>query len=210
MTIVKHWIPSPHHRSRTIHKPEVILLHYSAGNGDAIALGRHFGLASRKASSHYGVSRDGTVAQYVDEDRAAWHAGDGRMPIDLSNPGGNLGGHVNARSIGIEICNRGWAPSRKGRERMTAKHRNPRSTADSWEVYPHAQIDAVIKLVTEVSVRHGIMLVTGHEDLTNYATIGGGSKLDPGPAFPWDRLIASRPGLRRLIFNFTDERFEIL
>lgn len=207
MTIVKHWIPSPHYNGRRGHHVDLLVLHFSAGNGDAVSLGRYFCMQTRRASSHYGVSRDGAVAQYVSEDRAAWHAGDGLFPkrydlrdaLDLDKPIDT----VNRRSIGIEICNRGWAPGK--RPRMPAKHRNPRSTSTTWEVYPPEQLAGLAALIREIVQRNpSLKYVTGHEDVTNYVTAGG-SKLDPGPLFPWEVTVAE--GLTRVMFDFGTERF---
>lgn len=207
MTAVQHWIPSPHHSSRAEHKPEVLVVHFTAGNGEAVSLGRFFQMARRKAASHYGISRDGTIAQYVSESRSAWHAGDGLLPKHLNDVRSALVDNVNRRSIGVELCNRGWAPSRKGRPRLPAKHRNPRSTSDSWEEYPIVQIDALVTLASEMMARHPTLkFCTGHEDVTNYVTAGG-SKLDPGPLFPWERLVAT--GLKRLVFDFKEEAFAL-
>lgn len=212
MTIVSRWIPSPNHSSRHGRPVEFIVLHFTAGNGDALALGRYFERPSRKAASHYGVSRDGVVAQYVEERRSAWHAGDGKLPVACTMPimaqPQNWTDTVNARSIGIEICNRGWPPGRPGRERMEADHRNPKSTSKTWETYPDAQVVSLITLIREIATRHGpAVKLTGHEDATNYVTAGG-SKLDPGPAFPWGRVCA-HTGLERLMFDFDSQAFRI-
>lgn len=213
MTVVKHWIPSPHHSSRVSHVVDLLVLHFSAGNGDAVSLGRYFQrqtvlgangkVRALRSSAHYGVSRDGTVAQYVGEDRAAWHAGDGLFPErdELLQPVDT----VNRRSIGIEICNRGWAPGK--RPRTPAKHRNPRSTSTTWEVYPPEQIAGLAALIRELVQRNpSLKYVTGHEDVTNYVTAGG-SKLDPGPLFPWEVPVAE--GLTRVMFDFNTERFVV-
>jgi N-acetylmuramoyl-L-alanine amidase len=209
-TIVKHWIPSPNHGARGA-AIDLLVVHYSAGHGGVHAMGRVFAMRSRQASAHYGVDRDGLVAQYVSEDRKAWHAGDGLFPMYPDRPrdaaGNALADTVNARSIGIELCNRGWASSKYGRARTKARHRNPLSRSASWEAYPEEQIAALRTLVTEIRGRHfGMRYVTGHEDVTNQVTARG-SKLDPGPLFPWDALAGL--GLKRVIFNFNTERFEV-
>lgn len=76
--------------------PAVIVLHATgggkAGSGfDTVdELGEFFGRGTRQASAHYGVGRDGSIARYVDESRAAFH---------VATPGWN------DISIGIELLN---------------------------------------------------------------------------------------------------------
>lgn len=204
MTIVSQWIPSAHHSSRNGHPIDLVVLHFTGGNGDEMALGRFFGMPSRRAASHYGVGRTGRVAQYVSESRAAWHAGDGKAPRDLSDTSSTPLDNVNRRSIGIEICNRGFAPSRKGRARADGRHRNPRSKSTSWEAFTAQQIAAVVTLLGEIHMRHPGIIVTGHEDVTNYVTAGG-SKTDPGPAWPW--WVVRDAGMRRMYFDFDSNTF---
>ncbi|MCR9254578.1 MAG: N-acetylmuramoyl-L-alanine amidase [Alphaproteobacteria bacterium] len=80
---------------------------------------------------------------------------------------------INSRSIGIELVNLGD------------------------HSYAEPQIDALIVLAREIMARHPIPpeRVLGHED------VAPGRKVDPGPLFPWDRLVAEgiavRPGSGR-------------
>jgi len=73
---------------------------------------------------------------------------------------------LNASSIGIEIVNRGGDASR------------------GFAPYAPAQIDTVIALVRDIMQRHAVRPehVLGHSDIAPQR------KLDPGPAFPWQRL----------------------
>jgi N-acetylmuramoyl-L-alanine amidase len=52
-------------------------------------------------SAHYLIGRDGKVYKLVDEDKRAWHAGEGRWAGRDD---------VNSRSIGIELDNDGASP----------------------------------------------------------------------------------------------------
>lgn len=219
MTIVKHWLPSPNRSPRSGYwasRPDLLVMHFTAGTGDVFALGRVFAARSRKASAHYGVGRDGTVAQYVSERDKAWHAGDGLFPEDPHNPAPyEWEDNVNDRSIGIEVCNRGWAPS--AATNAPGKHRNPRSRATKWERYRPEAMVSLAQLIREIMERNpSLKYVTGHEDVTNNYTLGdgmpdtddvNGGKLDPGPFFPWEIPVAE--GLTRVMFNFTTRRFEI-
>lgn len=180
-------------------KPTIIVLHYTAGRGDGDKLAKFFAGGSRKASAHFGVSRkpdknDDSVWQCVDTDDNAWHPGkslfmDGK---------GNLG----VRSIGIEICNVGWNV-KSGDNVVIADHRNPASSSTKWEAYTDSQIAALEELIGKlVKAYPTLQYVTGHEDIRNKSLLPelGGSKTDPGPAFPWDTV--NLHGLEQWHFSF--------
>lgn len=122
-------------------------------------------------SGHFYIDRDGRVEQWVAENRIAHH----------------VRGH-NAHSIGIELVNRGrhpnWLDSRH--QAMT-------------ESYPDAQIDALAALIAhlENSLPH-LAQITGHELLdteqvpaSDNPQVRVSRKRDPGPMFPWQRLLAA-------------------
>lgn len=128
-------------------------------------------------SGHYYVDRDGGVFRYVPDDRVAHHVR-GR----------------NEHSIGIELVNAGrypdWFDSR--RQAMT-------------EAYPAAQIDALLALISHLrATLPNLQHVAGHEDLDTALVAASDDssrqvprKLDPGPLFPWPRVVPAC-GLRRL------------
>ncbi len=224
MTIVSAWIPSPNRQPRNPYwreaGPDLLVLHFSAGTGDIHGLGRLFAARSRQASAHYGVGRTGLVGQYVSEREKAWHAGDGLFPEDPRNPApAEWQDNVNDRSIGIEVCNRGFAPSKA--TNAPGKHRNPRArdkaSTQRWERYTPEAMVSLAQLIREVMQRNpSLKWVTGHEDVCNNWTLGdgmpetddaNGGKLDPGPFFPWEVPVAE--GLTRVMFNFATRRFEI-
>ena len=128
-------------------------------------------------SGHYYVDRDGGIARYVPDQCVAHH----------------VRGH-NEHAIGIELVNTGrwpdWFDSRK--QVMT-------------EPYPDIQIDALLALLAHLrgtlpNLRH----IAGHEDLDTELIAASDDpakqvrrKLDPGPQFPWPRIVDAC-GLRRL------------
>jgi len=128
-------------------------------------------------SGHYYVDRDGGIVRYVPDERVAHH----------------VRGY-NEHAIGIELVNIGrwpdWFDSR--RQAMT-------------EPYPDAQIDALLALLAHLrgtlpNLRH----IAGHEDLDTELIAASNDpakqvrrKLDPGPQFPWPRIVDAC-GLRRL------------
>ena len=123
-------------------------------------------LTGPTVSAHYLLSDETPPQVYplVDENRRAWHAGDSAWRGQTP---------LNASSIGIEIVNPG-----------------PLRQADGSIVfapYPAAQIDVLIPLMRAIMARHGIRgdRILGHSDIAPQR------KVDPGPAFPWQRLAAA-------------------
>lgn len=118
---------------------------------------------------HYYVDRDGGTYRYVPTTRVANH----------------VRGH-NANSIGIELVNLGryphWWDSRH--QTMT-------------EPYTDAQIDALLALLAQLRVEHpNLRRMAGHEELdlarmpaSDDAAKEVARKLDPGPLFPWERVL---------------------
>jgi N-acetylmuramoyl-L-alanine amidase len=102
-------------------------------------------------------------------------------------------GH-NEHSIGIELVNNGrypdWLDSRE--QSMT-------------EPYSAAQIDALLALIAHLrSALPNLRSIAGHEDLDTDAVAASDDaskqvrrKLDPGPMFPWPRVLGAC-GLQRL------------
>jgi len=128
-------------------------------------------------SGHYYIDRDGSVHRYVPDARAAHHVRG-----------------MNGHSIGIELVNAGrwpdWLDSRN--QTMT-------------EPYSDVQIEALLALLAHL--RDGLpnlRRIAGHEDLDTAAVPASNDasrqvrrKLDPGPQFPWPRILATC-GLQRL------------
>lgn len=121
-------------------------------------------------SGHFYIERNGTIEQWVPADRVAHH-------VRGFNP----------RSIGIELVNSGrfpdWLDSRK--QVMT-------------EPYPYRQIESLIGLLLHLdNVLGNLEWIAGHEDLdlmnapaTDDPAQQVRRKLDPGPLFPWTKILA--------------------
>ena len=120
-------------------------------------------------SGHYYIDRDGSIHEYVDPARIAHHTRG-----------------FNPRSIGIELVNTGrypdWLDSR-------------RQAMD--EAYTEAQVESLIALLSALQARiPSLALIAGHEDLdldeveaSDDPTVKVRRKLDPGPQFPWPRVL---------------------
>lgn len=124
-------------------------------------------------SGHYYIDRDGTVHVFVRPERIAHH----------------VRGH-NERAIGIELVNTGrypdWLDSR-------------RQAMD--EPYTEAQLGALVALLRVLAERYPTLRqVAGHEDLDTEEVAASDDpgqrirrKRDPGPRFPWERVLREVP-----------------
>jgi N-acetylmuramoyl-L-alanine amidase len=140
-----------------------LVMHYTQGN-EARSLAV---LTGDDVSVHYVVpdvprieNGEPVVYQLVPETERAWHAGNSEWQGTTE---------LNAASIGIENVNVGPIDTPQGR---------------TWQPYPPAQVDALVKLAKDIVTRYKIppTRVVGHSDIAPQR------KTDPGPAFPWRTL----------------------
>lgn len=176
--------------------PDSIIIHYTAGPSLESAV-RTIMDPTKKVSAHLAVDYDGAIVQLVPFSVVAWHAG-------KSSYGGRDG--FNKYSIGIEIVNAGrleksgdkyyswFGKAYQEAEVFYGVHRN--ETAPTyWHRYTEAQIERVEEVCNLLVKEYGITLILGHEE------ISPGRKIDPGPAFPLDKL-------RTRIFNIDRDQDE--
>ena len=124
-------------------------------------------------SGHYYIDRDGGIVEYVDPARIA-------HPTRGYNP----------RSIGIELVNIGRYP-----HWLDSRHQ----AMD--EAYTEDQIEALVALLRDLHARiPSLALIAGHEDLdldeveaSDDPELKVRRKRDPGPRFPWQRVLAAVP-----------------
>ena len=124
-------------------------------------------------SGHYYIDRDGGIVEYVDPARIAHHTRG-----------------YNARSIGIELVNIGRYP-----HWLDSRHQ----AMD--EAYTEDQIEALVALLRDLHARiPSLALIAGHEDLdldeveaSDDPELKVRRKRDPGPRFPWQRVLAAVP-----------------
>lgn len=186
------FIEAKYHASRKGVKVDLLVMHYTAGSGDALRLAKYFASAKEELSAHFGIGRkpekiegvETNIVQCVDTDRNAYHPG-------LSKFRGEPG-TVGRRSIGIEVCNLGYnVKSLPSARVVPGDHRNPASSSTKWEAYTDEQYLALEWLLPKLKEAHpDLKYVCGHEDIRNSHVVPSlkGSKLDPGPAFQWGRL----------------------
>jgi len=138
----------------------------------------HYPQSGTGNSGHFYIDRDGSISRWVPENRIAHH-------VRGYNP----------RSVGIELVNRGrfpdWLDSR-------------RQAMD--EPYPGAQIGALLALLAKLKQElPSLRFIAGHEDLdrervpaSDDPAVQVHRKLDPGPRFPWTRVLSEVP-LQRVL-----------
>jgi N-acetylmuramoyl-L-alanine amidase len=128
-------------------------------------------------SGHFYIDRDGSVHAWVGIDRIAHHTRG-----------------YNPRSIGVELVNTGRFP-----HWLDSRHQ----AMD--EPYTEAQIQALLQLLTVLQPQlPRLHFIAGHEELdlaeveaSDERTMKVRRKRDPGPLFPWARVLAAVP-LRKL------------
>lgn len=126
---------------------------------------------------HYYIDRDGCISRFADELRIAHH-------VYRYNP----------RSIGIELVNLGRYPN-------WADSRHQAFT----EPYADAQIQSLLALLEHLKAGlPSLQWIAGHDILDQRKEPASDNpalllprRLDPGPMFPWDRVVEGS-GLRRL------------
>ena len=128
-------------------------------------------------SGHFYIDRDGRIEQWVALDRVAHHT---------------VG--YNTRSVGIELVNLGRYPNW-----LDSRHQ------DWQEDITPQQLDALLELLTTLRAALPVLqFLAGHDALdtrwvpaSDDESLKVRRKLDPGPNFPWDRVIEGS-GLGRL------------
>lgn len=172
---------SPNHGGTL--NPDTVVIHYTAGPSAESAI-RTMSDPAKKVSAHLVVDYNGSVTQLVPFDTIAWHAG-------KSSHLGRSG--LNHYAIGIEIVNAGkllksgnayvsWFGRKYAAEDVVyAVHRNE-TTPAYWHAYTEKQISTVEEICNLLVKEYDIQYILGHEE------ISPGRKIDPGPAFPLDKM----------------------
>jgi N-acetylmuramoyl-L-alanine amidase len=127
-------------------------------------------------SGHYYIDRDGSIHVWVRPERVAHHVR-----------------NYNLHSVGIELVNTGRYPDWLDSRKQTMS-----------EPYAEAQISSLIGLLTILHAQFpNLRWIAGHEDLDTALVPASDDtqkevprKRDPGPMFPWTRVLVAIPLLR--------------
>src|SRR5688572_11244708 len=128
-------------------------------------------------SGHYYIDRDGSIHEFVAPERVAHHTRG-----------------YNERSVGIELVNTGRYPDWLDSRRQAMR-----------EPYTEPQLQALVALLAALKAAlPALRLIAGHEDLDTAEVPASDDpatpvrrERDPGPHFPWPRVLAAVP-LERL------------
>jgi len=165
-------------------QPDTIVIHYTAGR-NAKSSANYLVKDDVKASAHVVIGREGEIIQLVPFDTIAWHAGNSAYD-------GRIG--FNKYSIGIELDNAGilekagdkylsWFGKKyPANDVIQAIHRNE-NKEKFWHIFTEEQIQACEDICD--------LLLKNYKTITNilgHDEIAPGRKLDPGPAFPLEKL----------------------
>jgi len=194
-------------------QPVALVIHYTAWGGDALEQARAWqrkpSTDGEKRSAHFAIGRDGEMVQCVPLDDTAWHCGGSILPATkvLRGPTADARkGSANRASIGIELCNRGFAVGDEATV-FRGAHRNPACREMAWEAYPFVQLESLEALVHRIAdAVPTLEYVIGHEDIASKDVGTTKVKVDPGPAFLWDHIDWGRLFVVRR--NYTEHVWE--
>lgn len=136
----------------------------------------HYARSGTGNSGHFYIDRDGRMEQWVPLERVAHHVRD-----------------HNATTIGIELVNRGRFPHWLRSDHQAMQER-----------YTAEQVNALISLLNQLQrTLPGLARIAGHEDLDQAQvpaeddpSVRVFRKRDPGPHFPWARILDATGLLR--------------
>jgi len=159
--------PNPYYSARNARQVDTIVIHYISGVNVDRARWDDPQLALQilkqyRVSAHYLIDRDGAIYTLVPERHVAWHAGGSIMPSPDNRR------NVNNFSIGIECI----------------------ATKESG--FTEAQYRSLSHLVQDISSRHPIRHLVGHDEISGARAVRLGLrrdvKPDPGARFDWSRI----------------------
>jgi len=172
MALTRLWKPSPHNSARS-GSVRLIVLHTTEGSTTIESLANWFANPSSKVSSHVGADnhRQGTIAEYVKRDRAAWAQG-----------------NYNSASICIEMCTTAGAANGWSRDYWLTKQGWMLDNTAAW-VAEEARAYGIPLVKLSASQAQG-----GGRGLCGHVDIQPQDRTDPGKGFPWDYIIAKASG----------------
>ncbi len=190
MTVIDHWLDEAirlkYPAGPTMGIRRFAIAHFTDGATAVSSVDFWRSPAARGAEAHVVIDRDGKVYQIRPFNQRCDHAGDSSWSDARRRYYG-----LNSCSIGIEFANGGyddperdafdWAKKLPGFRSIRAKHKNENITRE-WEVYPEVQILSGIAVFKAVKIRYNLDDLVGHDDIAPLR------KVDPGPAFPMQRV----------------------
>lgn len=163
------WIPSPNYSSRGGSGVRLVCVHTAEGARTYQELGNFFASSSSGVSSHVGIDdTPGVIGEYVRRPDKAWTQG-----------------NANPYTVSVELCGfASWLPA------TWDKHPAMLENVAAWIAEECAHYGIPITKLSSSQAQSGGRGVCGHVDLG----AAGGGHWDPGPSFPWSRVIDMAKG----------------
>jgi hypothetical protein len=168
MSLRRDIIASPNYSSRGSNV-RLIVIHTAEGALTYQALGNYFKSPSAGVSSHTGIDdTPGVIGEYVARTNKAWTQA-----------------NANPYSDATELCAfASWSRDEWDR------HPTMLSNCAAWIAEESAAFGIPIRKLSSSEAQGGAAGVCGHVDLG----ASGGGHWDPGPSFPWERVITEAQG----------------
>ena len=169
MTLERVFLPSPNYSSRGGAIPRIIVAHTAQGASNFRELGAFFSNPSSGVSSHVGIDDTvDTIGEYVECEMKAWTAA-----------------NANPIAVQAELCAWAeWSPAEWDR------HPSMLANTAQWIAEEAEHFNIPIRKLTPAQAQGGERGVCGHADLGAW----GGNHWDPGPSFPWERVLQMAAG----------------
>jgi N-acetyl-anhydromuramyl-L-alanine amidase AmpD len=169
--------PVPKHGSRGSQAPLAIVNHISAGSMESMYNTFTNMNNGRSASSHFGISREGEIVQYVPIERAAWTQG--KVDKPSSTLVKQMGINPNLYCVSIE--HEGYIDKDTG-ERLGID--GDITEAQFWaSCWLHKWIQSEVQRIYGRKITLNSFYVIGHYQIDSVDKPNC-----PGPKFPWSRL----------------------
>ena len=173
MALNRVWIPSPNCSSRGGSGVRLVVVHTAEGAAGYRNLGSFFASSSSGVSSHTGIDDErGTIGEYVRRDNKAWTQG-----------------NFNPQCVSAELCavpiNSGHPCGANWTAEEWNRHDGMLANTADWIREECQHYGLPIEKISASAAQGGGRGVCGHVDLG----AGGGGHWDPGPNFPWSRVM---------------------
>ena len=173
MALKRIWIPSPNYSSRGGSGVRLVVVHTAEGARSFRDLGGFFGSSSSGVSSHVGIDDErGTIGEYVARANKAWTQG-----------------NFNPQCVSVELC---AAPIQSGQPCGASwdtaewnRHEPMLANVAEWIAEECAHYGIPIEKLSASQAQGSGHGVCGHVDLGT----AGGNHSDPGPNFPWSKVM---------------------
>jgi hypothetical protein len=171
VALARVWIESPNYSNRGNYaesSPRLLVVHSAEGSRTIESLGAYFSNPAAEASSHAGADDQfGRVGEYVTPAWAAWTQAS-----------------YNGAALSIELC--GFAAWDRAE---WERHPTMLDNCRAWLAEESARHAIPLRLLSAGEAQGGGRGICSHESLGAW----GGGHWDPGPGFPWDRVLGPAP-----------------